>query len=230
MGAPRASVGMENGNTTTLAVPGPRGCSKCGWMPAAGARFCSRCGASLVGDGDDEARLREPQTTYVAERRLFGVPPPELLCALGTIGFVVGIVLLASGRWAIAAAVIAPALLFGGMFVSTAERFPESRTARAAVAGRGWASRRLTVICVSLEAWSTAAAEILRLARRQRKLRAEMDGQIGRLGEAVYADDPALADYLKAEAHTIGDELGELEHRRASVLDDVHQRVDQAKV
>ena len=147
--------------------------------------------------------------------------------------------LLASGRWAIAAAVVAPALVFGGMFVSTAERFPESWTAHAAVAGRGWASRRLTVIwvavltsevCVSLEAWSTAAAEILRLARRQRKLRAEMDGQIGRLGEAVYADDPALADYLKAEAHTIGDELGELEHRRASVLDHVHQRVDQAKV
>lgn len=231
MGGPDASVGMENGNTASLAVPDPpSGCSACGWVPAEGARFCSRCGASLTGDAGDEARLGEPTTTYVAERRLYGVPPPELLCALGTIGFVVAIVLLATGRWVFAAVVAVPALLFGGMFVSTAGRFPESRTAHAAVAGRGWVRDRLMVTGVSLGAWSGAAAEIARLAWSQRRLRAELESRIGRLGEAVYAGDPALTDYLKAEAQVIGGELAELERRRASVLGVVRKRVDQANI
>jgi hypothetical protein len=53
--------------------------------------------------------------------------------------------------------------------------------------------------------------------------------EVGRLGEAVYADDPDLAGYLKAEAHAIGQQLDEVEHRRAAVSADARQQIDRAK-
>jgi hypothetical protein len=178
----------------------------------------------LVGDSDDDGR-----TSYSVERRLYGVPPPELLCALGAIGLVVAIVLFAGGRWVAAGVVVLPALTLACMFVSTARRFPESRTAAAAVASRRWLRGRLVVVGVSLAAWSRGVGEIVGLAWTGRKLRADLHSQIGRLGEAVYADDPDLAGYLKAEAHAIGQQLDEVEHRRAAVSADARQQIDRAK-
>src|SRR5512135_2776106 len=115
---------MENGNAARLAVTDlPLRCPGCGWAPAAGARFCSACGASLAGVTGDDDQLRDP-TTYLVERRLYGVPPPELLCALGAIGFVVAIGLFAGAHLLAGAVVFVLALTFAGMFVATVERFP----------------------------------------------------------------------------------------------------------
>ena len=82
---------------------------------------------------------------------------------LAAIGLVVAIVLVVGGRWVAAAVIGVLALTFAGMFVSTAVRFPESRTAHAAVASRRWVRGRLVVAGVSLAAWSHAAGEIVRL-------------------------------------------------------------------
>jgi hypothetical protein len=230
MGAPEVSVGMANGSTAILAVTDlPACCPTCGSGPPEGARFCSHCGAALPGDSGEADQLLDPLTSYVVERRLYGVPPPELLCALAAIGFVVAFVLFAGGRWVAASVVVVLALTFGGMFISTAVRFPESRIARAAVASRRWMRGRLVVVGESLAAWSHAVGEILRLARKRRKLRAELNAQVGRLGEAVYADDPDLACYLKAEAHAISEQLDELERRQTAVSSNVRQQIDQAK-
>jgi hypothetical protein len=226
MGEPlEAPVGMDDGNTAMLAVAdASSGCPDCGWAPVDGASFCSHCGARLAGDSDDDGR-----TSYSVERRLYGVPPPELLCALGAIGLVVAIVLFAGGRWVAAGVVLLPALTLACMFVSTAKRFPESRTAGAAVASRRWLRGRLAVAGVSLAAWSHGVREIVGLAWTRRKLRADLDAQIGRLGEAVYADDPDLANYLKAEAHANSEQLDELERRRDAVAAEARQQIDQAK-
>ena len=227
MGTP---VRAENGNTASLAVTDlSSGCPVCGWAPVEGARFCSGCGASLVGVSGDDGQLRDPATTYVVERRLYGVPPPELLSVLGAIGFVVAIVLFAGGHWVAGAVVFVLALAFAGMFVATVDRFPESRTAHAFAGTRGWVRGWLVVAGVSLVAWSNAAGEVVRLARKRRKLRIELDGRIERLGEAVYADDPELASFLKAEAHATSEQLEELERRRAAVAAGARQQIDQAK-
>jgi hypothetical protein len=181
----------------------------------------------LAGVGDDD-QLRDPATTYQVERRLYGVPPPELLSALGAIGFVVAIVLFAGGHWVAGAVVFVLALTFAGMFVGTVDRFPESRTAHAFAGTREWVQGRLVVAGVSIVAWSNAAAEQVRLARKRRKLRIELDSRIKRLGEAVYADDPD-ASFLKAEAHATSEQLEELERRRAALADGARQQIDQAK-
>ena len=231
MGEPlEVSVGTEDRNTVILAAAdASSGCPNCGWGPVEGASFCSQCGARLAGDSDDGAEVLGARTSYSVERRLYGVPPPEFLCVLGAIGLVVAIVLSAGGRWIAAGVVFVPALTFACMFVSTANRFPESRTACAAVALRRWSRGRVVVVGASLAAWSHAVGEIVRLAWRRRKLRAELDAQVGRLGEAVYADDPDLAGYLKAEAHAISEQLDDVERRRAAVSPGAHQQIDRAK-
>jgi hypothetical protein len=221
---------MDNGKTARLAVTDlPSRCPACGWALVEGARFCSGCGASLAGVSGDDDQLRDPATTYLVERRLYGVPPPELLCALGAIGFVVAIVLFAGGHLVAGAVVFVLALTFAGMFVATVERFPESRTAHLVAGTLRWARGRLVVAGVSLAAWSNAAGAVVRLARKRRRLRVELKAQIERLGEAVYANDPDLANYLKAEAHANSEQLDELERRRDAVAAEARQQIDQAK-
>ena len=193
-------------------------CVNCGVELPASARFCPTCGVAVAAIGDDTLRAQAvpdiedpplpivdweaPGAEWFAERRVFGAAPATTalivaspLLIVGAVALALGYVLLGLVVLALGIAVLAPAL-------EGARRRAQGHLGHATGNVILRLRERASFLFGSVDAWSKAGREVLRLRAELRGLeRARRQTQY-ELGGATYAQDAdrtsALTERLDA--------------------------------
>jgi hypothetical protein len=209
-------------------------CQACGAKLPARSRFCPECGTA-VASGDTAVEPVPPSEDgptpaeqHVSERRYFGVPPADVLLALGIMGVVVAIVLFATGLWPWGLIALGVSLFLVTGYISAQQRHPgdEGRASRALSSVR----TRAGVAKETVAAHSGARIELVRLRRDASALTKQRSERARGLGEAVYAENKAAMKELKHQMQEIDDELKAKEAQMAQVTMDAHERVGKARL
>src|SRR4051812_22721993 len=161
-------------------------CVTCGAETPEDARFCPRCGTRVeAGEAlafDDEPAAAQPATFSQAERRIFGLAPPELVFGLVLVVLALGVYFLVAGPWVIGVVLLVLSLGIGWIFLATARSLPEGRLAHTAVGVSDGARNRAGLAWVSVASWSHAGREAVRLRSLEYRLRREQGELIRALG------------------------------------------------
>lgn len=206
-------------------------CANCGAEAPEDARFCPHCGTRLGGSGSPrEDSPSSPTTVARADRRVYGLAPPELLFAIALVIVSFAVYFLASGRLIAGFALLALAIGAGAYFVSTARRQPEGRLVQIATSVSDEARGRAGFAWTSLSSWSWASREVVRLRSRQLRLRREQSELIRALGDAVYSEQGDLAEELKAEARGRAEQIDECARELEIVREAARQRVERERL
>lgn len=163
-----------------------------------------------------ELEVRFPTTVHWAQRRPLGIGPATLLAGLAGITFVCAIVMLIAGSWPAGIVLLAASATEICLFRVAARREPDSGGARAVrVAGRR-TDGLVRVSSVMVRASTQTGVELARLWHRRQLLRVQLRRRLTPLGEAVYRNDQARAEQLKAQARDLEQRLGEADARAAA--------------
>ena len=209
-------------------------CPSCAAEVAPDARFCPGCGTALavaktveldpipvVRDDDVVARLRPEHPSpalHRAQRRPFGLHPVTLLGGLGTLSFLLGLVLLGSGSVITGLVLLVLAGALASLFVAGVRRDPDAPAARATRRALGRARSWAGLGSVGGRASTRAGVEWLRLRRREHRLRRELNATLTPLGEAVHRDEAERAEALRRRAAELEQSLGETKRASSAAL------------
>jgi hypothetical protein len=215
-----------------------RSCPSCGGDVPDGSRFCPHCGTRLAAGADETAVIEPPpdETGPVPVQRdsvqphLFGVTPPMALFALAVAAFAVGILLLVVGRTLPGAAVLALGVAFLLGFLGAARRKPDSGLARASTTAVDGARDRVAAAYAGFSARTRARrrlagtrSELLRLEDRRR-------GLLLALGRAVYEQDGAATESLRAQLAELDRTAAEKEAEMARIVEEAQAEVSRAQL
>ena len=190
-------------------------CPTCGSPVAPGARFCAECGyrldAPVAEEPPPDVELDEPGgevpvSEHVAEPQYFGLGPPLFVFSVAVVLFVVAVVVLALGSWAIGLVLLVVSFLLLPAFLAGARRWPSSGLARVSLSTAERARGEASVAADAISTWSRAGREVVRLRREQFRLRRELDDALHALGLAVLEEDervPELTTQARALAERI---------------------------
>lgn len=213
-------------------------CATCGAKLPAKSKFCPECGTA-VASGDTVVHEVPPSEggpapveQHVSQRQLFGVPPSSVLLALGVLGLIAAIVLLATGNWPWALIALGVALFLFTGFLNQSRRLPDdsgtpgrvSVNALSSVRSRAGAAKE------TIAAHGSARLELVRLRREIGALVGERGERARELGEAVYAENDGAADDSKRRMKEIDDEIASKEGQMTQVTMDATNRIERAKM
>jgi len=161
-----------------------------------------------------------PATVHQAHRRPLGVHPVPLLGGLGVLALLVAVVLLAgpSVVGGLVLGVLAIALLT--LFLAGVRREPDAIDRSRSLARLG---------AVTIRALGRAAVDLLRIRRRQHRLRGQLRGRLQPLGEAVYRDDQRRAEALKQQAAQLEEELRETQLEASGVIASTKHEIERER-
>jgi hypothetical protein len=216
----------------------PAECPSCGAKLPKESRFCPECG-SCVSTGETAVQELPPSETgpapvdpFVAERRLFGVPPSTMLFGLGVAALTLGILLLAAEHVVWGIVLIAVAVLVLAAFVGQTRRLPSeaSGVARASLAALDAARARAGAAVETVAAHGSARIELAGLRRRASELAAVREQRLRELGEAAYQGNRGAAKELKKQVKDLDDEIQAKEEEMAKVTMSAQERIGQAQL
>lgn len=213
-------------------------CRNCGGPLPAKSRFCPECG-SPVDPAPGETAVQEvppsetgpvPVEPFVAERRLFGVPPSTLLFGIGVAALTLGILFLATDHVAWGLVLLALSMLALVLFVSQTRRLPgeASGVARASVAALDAVRARAGAAVEAVAAQGSARIELARVRRETSELTGEREQRLRELGEAVHHDNKAATKDLKKKLKELDEEIQAKEEEMQKVMTHARERVGQA--
>jgi hypothetical protein len=215
-------------------------CESCGSKLPAKSRFCPHCGAS-VGVPSGETAVQEvpadetgpvPVDPFVAERRLFGVPPSTVLFGIGVGAITLGILLLVIGHfvWGLALFVLAALVLVA--FVSQTRRLPgeASAIAKGSLSALDAVRARAGAAVETVAAQRSARIEVIGLRHEHSELAAVRTDRLRELGEAVYAGERTATKELKKQIQELDDEIQAKEERMQKVALEANERIGRARL
>jgi hypothetical protein len=148
-----------------------------------------------------------PATWDEAKPRYFGVTPHGLAAVVGAFALGAGIVLLAAGFVLAGMLLLAAAVLLAAIYAEQARRRRDTAFDRIAAAAVDHTRALAGFTGSSVRAWTGAGRELARLrleANRRAKERTQLQYA---LGGAVYAEDHAEAERLRAELKAADDRI-----------------------
>ena len=175
-------------------------CSHCGGDLPANATFCPSCGRRTDLPGPEPRE--EPIDVQHADPHYFGLGAPVFVFGVMLVLLVAGIVLVVMGMLAGGLVSIILAACLIPTFLAGARRWPKTRLARAGVSTAGRVRDEADVAAESISTWSKAGRDVVRLRKKQFRLRKERDAKIRELGVSVFEED-GRADELKASAQEV---------------------------
>ena len=179
-------------------------CSHCGSALPADATFCPSCGRRTNAPVDRDG----PVDVQYAEPHFFGLAPPVFAFSAAIALFLLGVILLFAGAFAVGVIAIVVAVCLVPTFLAGARRWPDTRLAQVGVSAAERVRGEAGVAAESITTWSRASRDVARLRKEQFRLRRERDAKIRELGVAVHGDDPR-ADELKAAAKELDERIAE---------------------
>jgi hypothetical protein len=229
-------TGRSDGTNTDPAL----GCDSCGSKLPAKSRFCLQCGASVgVPTGETAVQGQPASETgpvpvdpFVAERRLFGVPPSTILFGIGVAAITLAVLLLVIGHyvWGLILFVLAAFAL--ATFVSQTRRLPAetSGVAKASLAALDTVRARAGVAVETVAAHGTARIERAGLRRELSGLAAVRSDRLRELGEAVYEGNRTATRELKKQIQELDGEIKAKEQQMSQVALEANERIGQAQL
>lgn len=224
-------------------------CPRCSSTLPALARFCPRCGRSVVSDDTTElppdpaleqARREQHElpsefagrpapSVHRTERRPLGVPPLPFLAGMALGALVLAVVLWVGVNWIPGLGLLLVAVALAGLFWAGVRRQPESPTARG-LAGV-WSRVRdlISFVSASSRTWSRTGRQLVSLRWRRLRLQRELRSRLTPLGEAVHAGDGARTEALKSEAAAIQRRLDELDQREEAVVSSARSQIQRER-
>jgi hypothetical protein len=174
----------------------------------------------------DQVQTDAPPTLHHVHRRPFGIHPVPLLGGLGSLALLAAIVLLAAGSLVGGLIVLVLAAASLTLFFAGVRREPDAPAARGtlSVIDR---SRSLTrLVAVAIRAWGRGGLGLLRIRRRQHRLRSELQDRLRPLGEAAYREDEERVERLKRRAAEIEQRLKEAAREASAMIASTRQEID----
>ena len=151
--------------------------------------------------------------------------PPVLALALGLVGIVLGIALLATGSVGGGLVLLVAGAALLALAMDASRRWPTSAiprvTAHVTEAVRG----RFGLARVSAGAWSAAGREVIRLRGELRDLRGVREAHLLELGSAAYLEDSGRIKALRAEVLEIDATIDGREAELTAAVGRAKQRV-----
>lgn len=198
-------------------------CSHCGGDLPGNAVFCPSCGRRTDAPPDDTVRAF-PLDVQHAEPTWFGLEPPLLVLGIAAVLLTLGIVLLATGAFALGVIAIVLAVCLLPSFLAGARRWPETPFARAGISTADRVRDEADVAVASISTWSQAGRDVVRLRKDQFQLRRERDAKIRELGQSVF-DEDGRADELKAAAKELDERIAANERELQRTVASARRRV-----
>lgn len=182
------------------------------------------------GDETQETRVSDAvPRAGLSEPRLFGAVPPSLALAVGIVGLILGVALLATGSivagaiWALAALSL---LVIG---IDSARRWPASALPRLLGAAGRTTARGIAIARVSGSAWSTAGWRRVKLRRELRRLRRRRAAEISILGEAAYQEDTEETKALRGRVAELDGRIRGCERSMDEAVERARNRVEKKR-
>ena len=173
-----------------------------------------------------------PVDPFVAERRVFGVPPSTLLFGLGVGAITLAILLLAIGHYVWGLILFGMAALVLALFVSQTRRLPAeaSSLTRASLAALDTVRARAGAAVETVAAQRSARIELAGLRRELSGLAATRSDLLRELGEAVYEGNRTATRELKKRIKELDDETQAKEEQMTNVTLQANERIGQAQL
>lgn len=163
--------------------------------------------------------LDQRTTIHQAHRRPLGLDPDAVLTGVSVIGLVLAIVLFATGAWIAGVIVFVLATTSIALLAVAVRREPNARFARPGHRALTSAAGFLQFALRAGRAWAPALVSLAGFKRHRHRLRRELRGQLAPLGEAVYREDHARAERLKAQAARLDQAVEEADRQASAMLD-----------
>jgi hypothetical protein len=173
-----------------------------------------------------------PVDPFVAERRLFGVPPSTILFGIGVGALALGILLLAIGHfvWGLGLFVLAALVL--AAFVSQTRRLPGEAAgiARTSLSALDAVRARAGAAVETVAAQRSARIEFISLRHELSELVGVRNDRLRELGEAVYEGERTATKELKKQIQELDDEIQAKEDRMNKVAQEASERIGRARL
>jgi hypothetical protein len=195
-------------------------CSHCGGTLPEDATFCPSCGRRTNAPVDRDV----PIDVQYAEPHFFGLAPPVFVFSAAVALFLLGVILLFTGPFAVGVIAIVVALCLVPTFLAGARRWPDTRLAQVGVSAADRVRGEAGVAAESITTWSRASRDVARLRKEQFGLRRERDAKVRELGVAVHSEDPR-ADEIKAAARELDERIAENDRRLEQTIAGARRRV-----
>jgi hypothetical protein len=199
-------------------------CPACGNEVPPKMPTCGWCGASLTGEGATTVGVHEP------ERRVFGIPPATGLLVLGVLIAAVAFYLLLTGRIVVGAIALIVGFAILAVFPGVARRPDGSPVARRAMRSYDGIRGRADATIESIAARAAARRRIAQLDTDVKQLEGSRAEAFRSLGEAVYAQDEAASERLRAQITTADAALEAKRSERERIQAETEERVGEAKL
>ncbi|NUR75879.1 MAG: hypothetical protein HOQ28_06295 [Thermoleophilia bacterium] len=156
---------------------------------------------------EEPPTAESPPEWEAVHPRYFGVTPQGLAAVLAAFALGAGVVLLASGYYAIGAVLLVAAALLAALYAEQARRRRDTALDRAAAAAADHTRALAGFTGSSLRAWTSAGRRLTRLrleASRQTRERSHLQYA---LGGATYAGDEAEAERLRTAMQAVDERI-----------------------
>jgi hypothetical protein len=195
-------------------------CTHCGGELPEGAGFCPSCGRRTTTPVSRDV----PIDVQHAQPHYFGLAPPLFVLFSAATLLALGVVLLATGAFAVGVIAIVVAFCLLPTFLAGARRWPDTPVAQVGISAADRLRDEAGVAAESISTWGRAGREAARLRKEQFVLRRERDAKIRELGVAYYEDEPRAED-LKAEAKELDRRIAENERTLQRTIAGARRRV-----
>jgi hypothetical protein len=165
-----------------------------------------------------------PVSIAHVEPRLFGVLPPLLTFGVACLLIVLAIVAFAIGSWVSGLALVIVAGVLFVLFVGAARHAPTSPIARATLNAGNRIASWVGFATGSVNAWSSAGRELLRLRGELRALRPEREEVQHALGDAAYRERESEVASLRARLRDLDRKIDERVAASAATLEQARRR------
>jgi hypothetical protein len=165
----------------------------------------------------------------MGEPRLFGAVPPSLALAIGIVGIILGVALLATGSIVAGAIWVLAALCLLLIGIDSARRWPASALPRLLTGAAKATARALGIARVSGSAWSDATWRRVKLRRELRGLRRRRAAEISMLGEAAYQEDAEETKALRGRIAELDGRIRACERSMDQAVERARDRVEKKR-
>jgi len=170
-----------------------------------------------------------PVEVSVAMPKYFGVTPPTLLFGIATATLAIAIVLAVLAHWIAALVLAALVLVELALFLSLARRKPDTVVAKTSVRAVTRARERAAWLVRSTSVRTEAGRRLTPLRHELMELDADRERKLRDLGAAVYRDDEADAQRVKAEVVALDDERRRKESEMRAIEEAARQDLDRGR-
>lgn len=171
-----------------------------------------------------------PMSVSVAMPHYFGLTPPTLLFGVATALLAFAVALAILGHWIFAAVLALAGIVLLALFVSVAQRKPDSRLASGSVRRLDRARDRAGWLVESYTVRSDADRRTRRLRHELLLLGEERGRKLRALGEAVYGGDGKATNAVKEELRRLDESAEAKEAEVREIAAEARERLDAARL